>query len=110
MHEIESLGFRNKSKTKQHLSWLVTRLTLWWARPERRCGKWASRILDRRFELADILDDSPSLRDGLSDVLAELSPVAVEKAVITARLAKSPYPGACSFTINQLLDPDFWPT
>ncbi len=77
--EIESLGFRNKRKTEQHLSWLVTQLTLWWARPERRCGKWVSRILERRFKLADILDDSPSLRDGLSDVCAELSPVAVEK-------------------------------
>jgi hypothetical protein len=69
--EMESLGFRNKRKTEQHLSWLVTQLTLWWTRPERRCGKWASRILERRFKLADILDDSPSLRDGLSDVFAE---------------------------------------
>lgn len=88
--EIESLGFRNKRTTEQHLSWLVTQLTLWWARPERRCGKWTSRILERRFKLADIFDDSPSLRNGLSDVIAELSPMAVEKAVIAARLGKEP--------------------
>jgi hypothetical protein len=108
--EIESLGHWDERQVRHLLSSLITELTLWWAQPELRCGKWASRIFSRRHKLQIILKDSPSLLDGLADSVAELSPLAVEKAVTKARLINNPYPGICSFTAEQILDSGFWPS
>ena len=107
--EIESLGFRDRRRVQRLLSWIITELSLWWAQPERRCGVWSSRILDRRDQLEMILADSPSLQDELSAVVDEVLPSAVEVAVRKAGLINNPYPAHCSFTVEQILDADFWP-
>lgn len=108
--QVKRLGTKEDDRLDHLVFWLVTQLTLWWAKPERRCGKWKAKILGRRHRLERLLKDSPSLRDGTAATIAEVSPLAVEKAVIKARLVKNPYPENCSFTLEQLLDPDFWPT
>ena len=109
--EVESLGARDHRELRRRLQRLVTHLLKWQYQPARRQTghSWRSTIQTQRQEIADLLEQSPSLRRTVPDALSARYALACEHASAQTRLPLATCPEACPWTAEQVLDVDFWP-
>jgi len=107
--EIESVGRRDRRELGDRLENLIVELLKWRAQPGSRCGNWRSVILQQRFEIGQIVEDSPSLRQFAADYLAEVYSDARERVIETMGLLQPDFPADCPFTPDQILAEDFLP-
>ena len=60
--EIESLGRSDRYQITSRMEVLLTHLLKWEFQPEGRTNSWKATIVEQRMRIANLLDDSPSLR------------------------------------------------
>src|SRR2546427_759891 len=86
--EVESLGARDHRELRQRLQRLVTHLLKWQYQPAgRQTGhSWRSTIRTQRQEIADLIEQSPSLQRTVSDALRARYALAREHASAQTRL------------------------
>lgn len=107
--EIEDLGKRERRALASRLTVLLGHLAKWQAQPDYPNRKsWRATINTQRRSIARLLDENPSLRAGLSDLLAEVWPDAVDLAVIETPLDYDAFPSDCPWSLGQVLDAS-WP-
>ncbi len=104
------MGKNDKRELLSRLEELLLQLLKWRRyQPQQRGSSWAISIAKQRDGLADLLEDSPSLK-----------PQSVEqfdKAYLRARryasqetgLPLTTFPATCPFTMEQAIDDQFWP-
>ena len=68
--EVAGLGRDDKREITRRVQRLLKELLLWWALPGERKGNWATAIIEERARLEDIIEDSPSLKAQLGEVMA----------------------------------------
>ena len=107
--EIESAGRQDRRELGHRLIRLIAELLKWGCEPGARCGNWRSSILSQRFEIAQILKDSPSLRQFASGRLGETYSDARERMIEELGLLQPDFPAESSFTLEQILSEDFLP-
>src|SRR5688572_21911684 len=78
--ELESIGKSEKREIINHLAILLAHLLKWQFQPERRGNSWKYTIKEQRFEVIDLLSDSPSLNHQLDEQLEH----AYQKALLIA--------------------------
>jgi len=105
--EVGGLGRDDKREIARRVQRLLKELLLWWALTGERKGNWASIILEERARLEDIVEDSPSLKAQLGEVMAKEYPWARCKA--QDQTTGHVFPEDCPFTVAQVLDLDFFP-
>lgn len=110
--EIESLGARDRRELASRLEQVLLHLLKLRLSPavDPRRG-WRETIQRERSEIELLLADSPSLRGGVPEALAKRWP-AVRRAAaeaLTGEIAPAALPAGCPFSVDQVLDPDFWP-
>jgi len=105
--EVAGLGRDDKREIAQCVQRLLQELLLWWALPGERKGNWASAIIEERARLEDIVEDSPSLKAQLGEVVAKEYSWARCKA--QNQTTGYVFPEGCPFTMAQILDLDFFP-
>src|SRR5215831_19655505 len=86
--EVESLGISQKHALGSHLKNLVMHLLKWHYQPSmRQTGhSWQSSILNARDEIASLLEDLPSLRPLVADLLTKRYPAARRLAQVETGL------------------------
>jgi hypothetical protein len=109
--EIESLGNSVRRELSSRLRILVVHLLKWRYQPERRSEghSWETTINTQRNDIDDLLHDSPSLRPQVQERLTQQYGKARRQALRETRLAESAVPESCPWTMEQVLDDDFWP-
>lgn len=107
--EIESVGRRDRRELAERLENLIMELLKWRSEPGVRCGNWRSAILQQRFEIEQIVDDSPSLREFATERLGETYSDARERVVEELGLLQPDFPADCPFTLDQVLSHSFVP-
>jgi hypothetical protein len=107
--EIESLGGSQRREIRSRLVVLLTHLLKWAYQPGGRGNSWRGPIALARNEIAREIGESPSLRRYPGEELEALYEVARLKASGQTKLALVVSPEACPFTIDEVLDPSFWP-
>ena len=107
--EIEDMGTSQRHELRSRLRVLLSHLLKWRFQADRRSRSWKATIRVQRDELADLLRQMPSLRRYLRDQLTEVYPVAVEGAIAETGLPDEVFPPACPFSLDQILDADFFP-
>jgi hypothetical protein len=109
--EVESLGIGQKHALGSHLKNLVMHLLKWHYQPSgRQTGySWRSSIDNARDDIATLIEDSPSLRREVPGLLARRYPAARRLARDETGLPLSTFPETCPWTVEQILDDDFWP-
>jgi hypothetical protein len=107
--EIEDLGKRERQSLKNRMVKLIEHLLKWQFQPERRGGSWRRTIIVQRQAISDILEENPSFRPTLPDLLpkAYVRAVGIVSEVIGIRV--SAFPKDCPYTLDQLLDENFLP-
>jgi hypothetical protein len=107
--EIESLGRSDKRSIASNLNVIIAHLLKWQYQPQKRKAGWKASIAEHRARLRGLIKESPSLRSYPAEVLPDEYPLARLKAIDETELPESALPEECPFTIEQILDPDFWP-
>ncbi len=88
---------------------LLLHLLKWQYQPQRRSTSWRQTIIEQRQRMTRLLQGSPSLRARLPAFLSAYYPAARAAALEETGLPDLALPAACPWTVEQILDPDFWP-
>jgi hypothetical protein len=109
IEEVEALGKSDRRAIKSRLEVLLMHLLKWQFQPAQRSRSWEATILEQRMRIAEILDDSPSLKNYLPTVVEGCYGGARKLAAIETGLAIDEFPVDCGYAIGQLLNEDFLP-
>ena len=110
VEEIESLGRSDRRALKREVGRLLAHLLKWMHQPEKRTRSWEDSIADARHRVAMLIEDSPSLRRELPEIFASEYPGVRRDAGRQTRLGAQHLPECLGISIEEALDPDFWPS
>jgi Domain of unknown function DUF29 len=105
--EIESLGRRDRREIRNRLVVLCAHLLKWEFQPRLRANSWRSSVRGARRQIADLIEESPTLAGYPADKLADAYGGGREDAEAETGLLD--LPEACPWAIEQVLDRNFWP-
>jgi hypothetical protein len=109
--EIDSLGINQRHALGSHLRTILLHLLKWRYQPQKRQTghSWQSSITRVRDEIALRLEASPSLERDIPALLVRRYPAARRLASQQTRLPLATFPITCPWTVEEILDADFWP-
>jgi hypothetical protein len=112
--EIEDLGNRDNREVFSRLIVLVMHLLKWKLQPERRytqsgASSWLRTIIEQRRQLADLLEEAPSLKGYAEKSLHKAHQYAVKEASAETGIPIRQFPTECPFAFEQVLDGEFLP-
>jgi len=107
--EIESLGASDRRALRSQLMRLSHHLLKWRYQPQHRGESWQHSIADARLQIELILEDSPSLRNFLPEAFAWAYPRTRKASANETRLPLATFPEACPWSLEQVLDENFFP-
>jgi hypothetical protein len=119
IEELIDLGNSEKNRLKSNLKILLAHLLKLQVQsdaPDLMKGSWYSSVLEHRQRVLDNLADTPSLKGFLGEALEKAYTDGRKLAIKEDKLAKfgvrmpdeSEYPLICPFSIEQILDEDFY--
>lgn len=71
---------------------------------------WAQTIIEQRIQLESLLDNMPSLYHSFEQIIETAYPYALKLVIRETKLSKTTFPTNCPYSMEQLLDGDFYPT
>jgi hypothetical protein len=107
--EIESMGKTEKRELVSRLTVLLLHLLKWEHQPAGRGNSWRLCIENARDEIADLLDDNPSLKAVIDDVMTSAYRYGRRKAAIETEMAEDAFPERCPWSFARAMDEGFWP-
>jgi hypothetical protein len=107
--ELESMGKSQQRALGSRLTVLLAHLLKWRHQPGGRGASWRNTITLQRIELEDLLEENPSLRPTLPNVLPGVYRKARLWAANETQFDLGTFPMVCPFGLEEMLDEDFWP-
>jgi Domain of unknown function DUF29 len=107
--ELEDMGRSIRRELRKRLAVLTMHLLKWTHQPGHRSPSWSATIREQRAQVAELIEESPSLRPLPARDLAKIYKIAVNKAVGDTGLPEATFPAECPFSPEQLLSEDFLP-
>lgn len=107
--ELESMGEAEKREFVDSLTVLMLHLLKWRYQPSGRGDSWRLSIAEVRDEIADLLEDSPSLKANLDSAMASAYRDARREAAIETEMAEETFPAQAPWTFLEAADENFWP-
>jgi len=109
--ELEDTGRAERRELRARLETLLMHLLKYEFQPAARSGGWRGTIVEQRLRIRDTLTESPSLRGYLERLFddGEAYADALERAAAETELSLGDFPESCACTLDQALDPAFWP-
>ncbi len=107
--EIESMGRSEKRELVNRLAILLTHLLKWRFQPGFRGNSWRLTIEEQRDRLREHLRDNPSLTAHLDPSITDAYRRARLGGERETGLPRAIFPETCPFTVDDILNEDFWP-
>jgi hypothetical protein len=107
--EIESMGKTEKRELVSRLRVLMLRLLKWQFQPLGRTASWEASIGVQRLDLAEHLKDNPSLKPYAPEAIETAFKGALLETAAETKLPKSTFPPVCPYSLEQMMDAQFWP-
>ncbi|MFB2892259.1 DUF29 domain-containing protein [Aerosakkonemataceae cyanobacterium BLCC-F50] len=107
--EIESLGKQDRRELRNRLRVLIGHLLKWEYQPGKRSKSWSNTIYEQRYQIKQLIKESPSLKPYLEEAVVESYSDALDLASRETSLDESLFPQECSYNLEQILDKDFFP-
>ena len=107
--EIEDMGKNLRRELESRLKVLFIHLLKWQYQPGYRGNNWRYSIEEQRTELADHLQDNPSLRAKLPEAVERGYKYAVTGAAKETGLPKSTFPDSCPWSFEKAMEDEFFP-
>ncbi|MFN6561466.1 MAG: DUF29 domain-containing protein [Nostoc sp. ChiSLP01] len=109
IEEIQSLGKQQRQELRNRLSVLIGHLLKWEYQPRGRSRSWLATLRIQRLDIAELLEDNPSLKPYLEEALGKAYLKALELAVGETDLPKRTFPVECPYKFSEIVDYDFYP-
>lgn len=109
IEEIESMGRSEKRELQSRLTVLLQHLLKWQFQPSRQGKSWQLSIIEQRIQFMDVLNENPSLKSHLTEILKDAYRLAVVKAAKETGLAIKEFPIECPWNWQEITDSDFYP-
>ena len=106
--EIESMGKQDRRAVSRYLQNVLMHLLKWRYQPERRGTSWRMSIDNGRYQIADILEESPSLKSQMDALTTKEYSRARKNAAGETGLPLTTFSEQCPFTVEQITG-DYWP-
>ena len=107
--EIESLGRSEKRELLSRCNVLLTHLLKWQFQPVLQSRSCESTIREQRARLVEHLDDNPSLKSQLPEIILSAYKQARVEASIQTGLLESTFADRCPSSSEEILTEGFWP-
>lgn len=115
--ELESMAKRDKRELISHLILLIAHLLKWQFQLKQLEGiyrnfnrsSWKNTIIEQRMQIIDQLETSPSLNAYLDEAVLKAYKKAIDLTHKETGLAKTVFPQACPYSLDELLDDEFYP-
>jgi Domain of unknown function DUF29 len=102
IEEIESLGRSEKRTLQSYLEVLLMHMLKAKFQPEKYSRSWELSIKNSRIKARQVLDDSPSLKPKLSEIIKKSYESARLDAAQETELEEKTFPKRCPWTINEI--------
>lgn len=109
IEEIESLGRQQRQELRNRLSVLIGHLLKWHYQPQHRSRSWLATLRVQRLDIAELLEDNPSLKPYVETAFRKAYLKGVELAVGETNLPNCTFPTECPYSLAELLDDRFYP-
>ncbi|HEY9851900.1 MAG TPA: DUF29 domain-containing protein [Leptolyngbyaceae cyanobacterium] len=109
VEEIESLGKQQRQELRNRLGILLGHLLKWEFQSSLRSKSWLATIREQRYQISDLLQESPSLKSYLPEALEKGYQYGLALAVRETSLDYQDFPVECPYTVEQVLDLKFFP-
>ena len=107
--ELEDMGKRERRALESHLRNVTLHLLKWRSQSEKRGASWRQSTRNGRIEIQKLLRDSPSLTGYIPQMLEDEYVAARADAIDETELSEETFPSHCPFTVEQVMDSEFWP-
>jgi hypothetical protein len=108
--EIEDIAKGEVRELTKEISALLAYLIRWHFLPDERTISWSVTIEVVRLQVAEVLEESPSLRPWLDEPLTIQSAWANALAQLLTDSEQNPFPNACPWAIDDVLSDDWLPS
>jgi hypothetical protein len=109
IEEIETMGRSEKRGLSSNLKVILMHLLKWKYQPEKRSNSWHFTIIEHRHRVEEILEESPSLKVYLPEIIAQCYQKSRKEASAETGLSINTFPVDCIFTQEEILDLDYLP-
>ncbi len=109
VEEIEAISGSLKRELGSRLEVLILHLLKCQFQPGRRSSSWTRSIGEQRSQIVRLLKQSRSLKRLVEEYAHDSHRAAVIRAANDTGLAENAFPRELPYTIEQLLDPRFYP-
>lgn len=109
VEEIESLGRQERRELTNRLAVLLGHLLKWQFQPEKRGNSWLATIREQRRQAITLLQENPSLKPQLAEILQTAYESGVDLAVRETDFAYETFQKTCPYALQQILSSDFLP-
>jgi hypothetical protein len=107
--ELEGMARSDRREIRNRLTVLLAHLLKCSVRPGRPSAGWLGTIAEQRDGIAQLIEDSPSLRRFPAEILERCYPAARRSAALQMRMSIGAFPERCPFAVESVLDPDWLP-
>ena len=101
--EIESMGKSEKRELISRLKILLIHLLKWDYQPARQSKSWKNTIKVQRMEIIDHLEDNPSLRHKLDEILVKAYNRSRIEAATETGLDETTFPVTCPYSFEKVM-------
>lgn len=106
LDEIEDMGKSERRSLASNLTIVLLHLLKWEHQRDRRSQSWKSSIVEHRIQIEEALEDSPSLKGYLAEILEKQYQKAVRLAIAETKLPIGEFPRECPYSIAEVLERD----
>lgn len=107
--ELESMGKTELRALESRLVVLLAHLLKWEHQPGNRTKSWRRTLIEQRKRISRLLDDSPSLRPKLPELIADAYDSALRWAADETGMDEGDFPPTCRYSLEQVMDTGFYP-
>ena len=105
--ELDSMGISEKNELKNRLIILLSHLLKWQYQSSNRSISWFTTIANQRDDLQDLLNEKPSLKQYIPDILPKAYRNARREASAETGLVLSTFSEICPYDIQEILNPEY---
>ncbi len=111
IEEVGDLARSLSRELRNRLRVILVHLLKWQYQSSKRSTSWRVTLVEQRDQIAQLLEESPSLYEQLPNLIEKAYPSATKRAGVEMQRGKIRhiFPAHCPWTIEQILDDEFVP-
>ena len=111
VEEVEDMSKSQKRALESRLIVLIMHMLKWQVQYAKQCNSWKATIDNQRLQIKKLLKDMPSLKASLELIVMDDDNYhrSVLEAIEETSLDRSLFPKELPYTLDQILDTNFYP-